>query len=145
MIRLAGLAVLVLAALVCAGWAFTRTLLSWRQERRRRSVVLSAQREADLREQVARRGAREAAKDAVEDAEYRDPPISAAPATTWVSAPQPRPHPMGWQTVGLTGGVLCAVGCAGLSVDRFDPPSCAWVRVLPEEPLHRQAVEAVGL
>lgn len=62
-------------------------------------------------------------------------------------------HPLGWPVVGLPGGVLCAgkdllpcsLTVSKVAVDRYDPANVAWVRVLDSEPLHGQAVKALGL
>ena len=73
MIRGLAIVMVALVASVLGGWALARALVSWRAERRRRGVMLAAQREADLREQAARRESRERAQDALEDAEKAGP------------------------------------------------------------------------
>jgi len=180
---LAALVALVPSALllvIAGAYGLVRALLGWRQARRQRQEIQAAQREAESRDSLRPR--RESAKRALMAPEWSNEPVSQTITTIngWTvtahaacnedrayvvgangsavrvdfeQESEGRSHPLGWTTVGLQGGVLCAAALSRRDrhgrereawlVDRFDVPSCAWVRVPPDDPLHAAAVEAL--
>lgn len=138
MIRALGVAALLALVVAALGYAVVSSLLAWRDERRRRGLVLGAQREADLREQARRRDTRAWAKDAIAEA----------------SGDGMRAHPLGWTVVGLGGGRLAAISPAGdvsggigipaYRVDEWSRAANGWLRCTRGDRVWREAVQALG-